>query len=105
MAELKEAVQKILGSPNNHSLAAVGNTRKAGVNNTPLLTGAPEIVRVIIACNGGSSSTLQVGPDTLSVACDSVAHVIDSVPSKSLTISVPPTPTSAGSIYVAVDKQ
>ncbi|MGO2539554.1 hypothetical protein ACT3TS_06380 [Specibacter sp. AOP5-B1-6] len=69
-----------------------------------MLNGAPDEVRLIVACNGGGESTVQAGSDKTSVACDSVAHVIEKVQSKSLTIAVPADRASQGSVYIVVDK-
>lgn len=104
MADLKATVQTALGSTTNLGLAAVGNYRKVGFTNTPLLSGAPDEVRLIVACSGGGESKVQAGADKATVACDSMAHVIEKVQSKSLTISVPADTASQGSVYVVVDK-
>lgn len=109
-AAIQAAVKGMLSSSAAKELAAVGGYRNDGFANTPLLDGAPAVVRLIVACSGGGTTQIQTDPDTVaipephkaSISCDSIPHVIEDLPSKSLEVIVPPAPGNTGYLYVSV---
>lgn len=102
LAALKSEAQTAIGPPGSQVLAAVGGGRKDGFSNHPLLTDSPPTVKLVVVCNGGGNAPVSISGATTTVACDSTAHVIDTVKARDLILAVPANPGNTGDIFVAV---